>query len=106
MALGLLILLSAAFMGGMNTLRNLDRKVSDDYAGLLTVDNTIERLAMKKHYNAADITRVFRDEFARSGLASYDRLKPVVRNDADAVVLAVIRRNGKNLIEVKIKCQP
>jgi len=105
MAMALLMILSTAFFASLNTLKRLDLEVSNDRAGLLAVDNTLERLAPLSGYDDALIDRIFHDEFARSGLERYNLLRPEVRRYSDHAVIALRRPHGAALIEVTIKCR-
>ena len=105
MAMALMMILTTGFIAGMTTLRKMDRNISSDQVGLLVIDNTVERLSMKSHYDAAEINRVFMDEYQRSGLTELDLIQPLARLNAQDARLSMLRRNGTTLIEVTIKCR-
>lgn len=105
MALGLLMVLAAAFFVSLRTLDRMDRAFTAETRALQTVGNTVERLGQLKHYDAAGIKRVFLDEFGKSGFPGTSRTGPRFVAGAEYCTLAIIKADGKTVIEVRIKCR-
>lgn len=104
-AMGLIMLLYACYFGAARALRKMDRAFTGDTRALQTVSNTIERLENKKRYGNNDIKRIFMDEFQKGGFAENSGVTPQIKQNADSSTLSFIRKNGKAVIEVKIKCR-
>jgi hypothetical protein len=104
-ALGLLMVLSACFYATMNTIQKMDKSFTDESCGLMVVDNTIERLEHKKQYNSDDVKRIFLDEYDKSGIKDRTKMIAGFTPDNDGAAVAIIKKNGKTLIEVQIKCR-
>jgi len=103
MALALLMLLSACFIVSLNSLRRWGYDAVADRQALAAVDNTLERLAVMRHYDAAAVRRVFDDELTRSGADSASFQLRWKGSDAH-LILTLLRANGKTLIEVPVPC--
>lgn len=104
-ALGLLMVLSACFYATMNTIQKMDKSFTDESCGLMVVDNTIERLEHKKKYNSDDVKRIFLDEYDKSGIKDRTKMITGLSLNNDGVAVAIIKKNGKPIIEVQIKCR-
>ena len=104
-ALGLLMILTACFFATTSTIQRMDKSFTGESCGLMVVDNTLERLEHRKQYNIDDVKRIFLDEYEKSGISDRTKMTAGFTPDADGAVLAIIRNNGKPLIEVQIKCQ-
>jgi len=105
MAMGLMMLLYVCYFASTKTIDKMDRAFTNDARALQTVSNTVERLEYKKHYSSAEVKRIFMDEFSKSGFAKNCAIKPHVRINPDSTSLALLKANGKAIIEVRIKCQ-
>ena len=105
MALALLLILSGAFYGVWRTIRIMDQTFTVERQALMVLDNTSERLEAKPHYSAADVKRIFQDEFARSGIPPQLKIRPQILDSPNRIILALIRPDGKSLIEVTIHAQ-
>ncbi len=103
MAIGLLIILTAGFFGGLKTLKRMDRSFNNERRALMVIDNTLERLQKKKHYDSAGVERIFNDEYAKAGFAPNSKIKSMIKEEPNQTVLAVLKPNSKPFIEVKIK---
>lgn len=104
-ALGLLMILTVCFFATTNTIQRMDKSFTDESCGLMVVDNTLERLEHKKQYNAEDVKRIFLDEYEKSGIKDRTKMLAGFTPKPDGAMLAIIKNNGKPLIEVQIKCQ-
>jgi len=105
MAMGLMVLLYVCYFASTKTIDKMDKAFTNDARALQTVSNTVERLEHKKHYSGDDIKRIFMDEFSKSGFAMNSKIVPRVRINPDSTALALVKANGKAIIEVRIKCQ-
>jgi uncharacterized protein (UPF0335 family) len=105
MAMGLMMLLYVCYFASTKTIDKMDRAFTNDARALQTVSNAIERIEHKKHYSGLDVKRIFMDEFSKSGFAKNCPIKPRVRISPDSTSLALVKANGKAIIEVRIKCQ-
>ena len=103
MAIGLLIILTAGFFGGLKAIKQMDRSFSNERRTLLVIDNTLERLKHKKHYDSTEVEHIFNDEYSKAGFAPNSKIKPMIKAEPDQTVLAVLKPNNKPFIEVKIK---
>lgn len=102
-ALALFAVLTTAFFGALDTLRQMDRDFTSENRALMVLDNTFERLDTMKNYTSSDVEVAFLDEFAKSGLTR-DRIKPFCRKHGHNIALSLVKKNGKPLIEVDLKC--
>ena len=102
-ALALFAVLTTAFFKSMDTLRKMDRDFTSENRALMVLDNTFERLGAMNDYSSSDVETAFLDEYAKSGL-SPDRISPVCKRHGSSIMLILIKKNGKPLIEVNIKC--
>jgi len=105
MALGLMMLLYVCYFASTKTIDKMDRAFTNDARALQTMNNTIERLNNKKDYSGIDVKKIFMDEFGKSGFAMNSQIVAQVKIHADSTALAIIKANGKAIIEVQIKCQ-
>ena len=104
-ALGLLVLLSVCFFASLNTIKRMDRAFSNDTRALQTVSNTVERLRFMKKFKNDEIKKVFIDEFQKGGFSKNCGITPMVKAKPDSSDIALLRANGKTIIEVNIKCR-
>jgi 4-amino-4-deoxy-L-arabinose transferase-like glycosyltransferase len=105
MAMGLVMLLLVCYWASVKGLDKMDKAFSNDARSLQAVSNTVERLARKSSYGNAEIKKVFLDEFNKGGFTADPKITPLVKTEADGSKLALLRANGKAIIEVKIKCR-
>ena len=104
-ALGLVALLGVCYSASVKTIDRMDRAFTNDARALQTISNTVERLAQKKRYGNDDIRKIFLDEFSKSGFTADPKITPLVKTETDGSKLALLRANGKAVIEVKILCR-
>jgi uncharacterized protein (UPF0335 family) len=105
MALGLMMVLFVCYFTSVKTIDKMDKAFTNDTRALQTVSNTVERLEHKKQYSCDDIKRIFMDEFCKSGFSENSRIVPYVKINVESADLALIKANGKAIIEVQIKCR-
>lgn len=105
MAMGLMVLLYVCYFASTKTIDKMDKAFTNDTRALQTVSNTVERLKHKIHYSGEEVKRIFMDEFSKSGFAKNSKIVPRVRINPGSTTLALIKANGKAIIEVRIKCQ-
>lgn len=105
MAMGLMMLLYVCYFASTKTIDKMDKAFTNDARALQTVSNTVERLNNKQKYSGDDVKRIFVDEFSKSGFAANSQIVPRVRINPESTTLALIKANGKAIIEVRIKCQ-
>ena len=105
MAMGLVMLLLVCYWASVKGLDKMDKAFSNDARSLQTVSNTVERLSRKSSYGNAEIKKVFLDEFNKGGFTADPEITPLVKAESDGSKLALLRANGKAIIEVEIKCR-
>jgi len=103
-ALALAGFLSVVFVVFVNSSRNLNERLSDEYQAFLVLDNTLELLAARPDNSREAIGAVFLDELKRSPGGATGRLRPSTAHADGAVTLAVHGQKDKTLAEVTLRC--
>jgi hypothetical protein len=104
-AIGLMALLSACFFASLGTVRDMAGVFTEESRARLVLDNTVERLSGAAGFSPDELRRVFLDEYGKSCLADNSALKPEIRRDGACVCPSIIKKNGKPLAELRIKCE-
>ena len=103
-AMGLLLMLSAAFMASIRSMHKLNNLVGAEAQAVQIADNTVERLAAMPNYSATQVKAIFMDEYAKSSLPLAKKITPQITDQPNQLLLQFIKPNGRQLLEVKIPC--
>jgi len=103
-ALGLLAILMACFHTSYRVVSKQNQVFGDETRALQVIDNTVERLSVRESYTGADIEAVFQEEYGKSGLSVGSRYRPTCTQDSHTAILTVLRKNGRALVRIKLRC--
>ncbi len=104
-AMGLLLMLSAAFMASIRSMHKLNNLVGAEAQAIQVTDNTVERIAALPNYSLAQVKTIFMDEYSKSSLPLSKKIRAQVVEQPNQLLLQFIKPNGRKLLEVTIPCK-
>ena len=104
-AMGLLLMLSTAFLASMRSVSRLNNLVAAEAQAVQVADNSVERLAALANYSSAQVKVIFMDEYNKSSLPIAKKITTKIIEQPNQLLLQFIKPNGRTLLEVKIPCK-
>ncbi len=102
-AMVILVTLLTCFYATLRGVYRVQKQFEAETMAIVVMNNLVERLDAEETVEAAEVSRIFKDECAKSPISRIKEFTPEYKVDGGVITVRILKRNGKNLAGLEFK---